>query len=95
MFLFLSFIFFLLQIGEQEGGMGSSVGVQIMYTHVWNAKMIPAKMVPETGGGVGVGWRRAVDGVNSSMIYLIHCKKVYKCYNVPPLGTTIKKEHVN
>jgi hypothetical protein len=35
---------------------------------------------------------RAVEGVNSSMIYLIHCKNLYKCYNVSPPSTTIKKE---
>jgi hypothetical protein len=33
-----------------------------------------------------------VEGVNSSMIYLIHCKNFYNCYNVPPLSTIIKKK---
>jgi hypothetical protein len=33
-----------------------------------------------------------VEGVNSSMIYLIHCKNLCKCYNVPPPRTTIKKK---
>jgi hypothetical protein len=32
-----------------------------------------------------------VEGVNSSMIYLIQCKNFYKCHNVPP-PDTIKKE---
>jgi hypothetical protein len=36
------------------------------------------------------GWRRTVEEVNSSMIYLIHCKNLCKCYNVPPPSTTIK-----
>jgi hypothetical protein len=30
--------------------------------------------------------------VNSIMIYLIHCKKVYKCHNVLPSSATIKKK---
>jgi hypothetical protein len=32
-----------------------------------------------------------VKGVNSSMIYLIHCKNLCKCYNVPPSSTKILK----
>jgi hypothetical protein len=32
-----------------------------------------------------------MEGVNSSMIYLIYCKNFYKCHNVPP-STTIKKK---
>jgi hypothetical protein len=28
--------------------------------------------------------------VNSSITYLIHCKNLCKCYNVPPPSTTIK-----
>jgi hypothetical protein len=46
-----------------------------------NAKMIPGETVPGIRGGG-----------NSSMIYLIHCKNFCKCYNVPPLSTTIKKK---
>jgi hypothetical protein len=38
----------------------------------------------------GGGWRRAVKGVNSSMINFIHCKNLCKHYNVPPPSTTIK-----
>jgi hypothetical protein len=33
-----------------------------------NAKMIPVETLPGIGGG---GWRREVEWVNSSMIYLI------------------------
>jgi hypothetical protein len=33
-----------------------------------------------------------VEGVNSSMIYLIHCKNFYKCHNVHSPSPTIKKE---
>jgi hypothetical protein len=36
-------------------------------------------------------WRRVVEGVNSIMIYLIHCKNFYKFHNVPSTITTIKK----
>jgi hypothetical protein len=32
-----------------------------------------------------------MEGINSSMIYLIYCKNFCKCHNVPPLSTTIKK----
>jgi hypothetical protein len=32
-----------------------------------------------------------VEGVNSSMTYLIYCKKFCKCHNVLPPSTTIKK----
>jgi hypothetical protein len=32
-----------------------------------------------------------VEGINSSMIYLIHYKNFCKCHNVPPPSTTIKK----
>jgi hypothetical protein len=31
-----------------------------------------------------------VEEVNSTMIYLIHCKNLCKCHNVLPLSTTIK-----
>jgi hypothetical protein len=31
-------------------------------------------------------------GMNLSIIYLIYCKNICKCYNVAPFSTTIKKE---
>jgi hypothetical protein len=37
--------------------------------------------------------KRIVDGINSSVIYLIYCKNFCKCHNVFPPSTTIKKEH--
>jgi hypothetical protein len=30
-----------------------------------------------------------MEGVNSNTIYLIHCKNLYKCCNVPTLSITI------
>jgi hypothetical protein len=36
--------------------------------------------------------RGAVEGVNSCMIYLIHCKNPCKCCHVPPPITTIKEK---
>jgi hypothetical protein len=33
-----------------------------------------------------------VERVNSSMVYLIHCKNICKCHNVPSLSTIIKKK---
>jgi hypothetical protein len=47
-------------------------------------------------GGVQIegqpGGRRTVEGVNSSMIYLIHGKKFCKSHNVPPRSTKKKKK---
>jgi hypothetical protein len=54
-----------------------------------NAKMIAVETVPGNGGG---GWKRAVERMNSNVIYLIHCKNLCKCNTVPPPSTTIKKE---
>jgi hypothetical protein len=44
-----------------------------------NAKMMPVEAVPGIRGG---GMRDDI---------LIHCKKLCKYYNVPPLSKTIKK----
>jgi hypothetical protein len=52
-----------------------------------NAEMIPVETVPEIQGERV--WKRAVEGMNSSMIYLIHCKKLCKYSNVPPPSITI------
>jgi hypothetical protein len=30
------------------------------------------------------GWRKMVEGMNSSTIYLLYCKNFCKCHNVPP-----------
>jgi hypothetical protein len=53
-----------------------------------NAKMIPVETVP---GIRGWGDEKTVEGVISSMIYLIYYKNLCKYYNVPPPNTTIKK----
>jgi hypothetical protein len=37
------------------------------------------------------GFMRVVEGVNSSVIYLIHCKKLCKCHTVPPPSTIKEK----
>jgi hypothetical protein len=57
------------------------------------AKMIPVGTVPGTGGNGDEGeqWM----GVNSNMIYLIHCKYLCKCYNLPTPSTTITKKKEN
>jgi hypothetical protein len=50
-----------------------------------NAKMLLAEKVP----GIREGRKKgAVEGLNSSMKQLIHCKNLCKCYNVPPPSTT-------
>jgi hypothetical protein len=44
-------------------------------------KMRPAETIP----GMGEGRIKEKDGgVNSTMIYLMHCKHFCKCHNVPP-----------
>jgi hypothetical protein len=57
-----------------------------------NAQMRPIETVPGIKGG---GGRREVEGMNSSMMYLIHFKNLYKCYNVPTPSTTIKKKKMH
>jgi hypothetical protein len=61
-----------------------------VYTYV-NAKMIPVETIPGIGGG---GMKERGEGVNSNLIYLIHCKNFYKCkcHNVSPSSTTIKEK---
>jgi hypothetical protein len=43
--------------------------------------MIPVETVPVIGEERP---NSTAEGVNSSMIYLIHCKNLCKYYNVPP-----------
>jgi hypothetical protein len=33
-----------------------------------------------------------MEGVNSTMIYLVYCKRFYKCHNILLPRTTIKKK---
>jgi hypothetical protein len=52
-----------------------------------DGKMIPVETIP--------GMRRIrenVEGVSSSVIYLIYCKNMCKCCNVLPSSTMIKKK---
>jgi hypothetical protein len=65
--------------------------MQKLCAHYVNAKMIAVETTPGMGGGM---IRRAVEGVNSSMIYLIYCKNFYKCHDVPPPNATIKKAEI-
>jgi hypothetical protein len=44
-----------------------------------NGKMRPVETTPGMGDGIKENGR----GVNSTMIYLIHCKNFCKCHNVP------------
>jgi hypothetical protein len=61
--------------------------VQIMYIHVYKCKNDNLlKLFQESREGRR---KRAVEEVNSNMIYLIHYKNSCKCYNVPPQSTTI------
>jgi hypothetical protein len=54
--------------------------------------MIPVEIVQESGEG---GWRRAVEVVNACMIYLIHCKNLWKCYKAPTPSTIIIRKEKN
>jgi hypothetical protein len=54
-----------------------------------NAKIMPVETIPGFGGGD----EGEQGGVNSNMIYLIHCKNFYKCHNVPPTITAIKEKN--
>jgi hypothetical protein len=47
------------------------------------------KLFQEWGEG---GLRRAMERVNSTMIYLIYCRNFCKCHNVLPASTTTKKD---
>jgi hypothetical protein len=49
-----------------------------------NGKMMPAETVLGMEGGID---KREMEGINSSMMYLIYCKNFYKCHNVPPPST--------
>jgi hypothetical protein len=59
-----------------------------------NGKMIHFEPSP---GIVGEGNKGEWWGglLNSSMLYLIHCKNFCKCHNAPPPSTTIKKEKLH
>jgi hypothetical protein len=52
-----------------------------------NAQMTPVETTPGMEGG---SRKRAVEGVNSNVIYLIHCKNFCKCHSVLLPSTTIK-----
>jgi hypothetical protein len=43
-------------------------------------------------GASGEEEKRAVEAVNSTVTYLIHCKDLCKCYNVLPSSITIIKK---
>jgi hypothetical protein len=66
--------------------------VQIMHTHECKCKNDTCWNCSRNQEG---RWKRAVEGVNANMIYLIHGKNLCKCYNVPPPSTTVikRKEH--
>jgi hypothetical protein len=53
-----------------------------------NGKMRPVETIPGMEGGA---IKEMMEGVNSTMLYLIYCKNFCKCHNVLPPSTTIKK----
>jgi hypothetical protein len=48
------------------------------------------RLIETIPGTVREGIRENGAGVNSSMIYLIHCKNFYKCHKILPPSTIIK-----
>jgi hypothetical protein len=76
--------------GEVARKRGKRVNkAQKMYLHLCKCKNDTVETIPGMGG-MGEIKESGGEG-NSSMIYLIHCKKFYKCCSVPPHSTTIKK----
>jgi hypothetical protein len=61
---------------------------KIVHMYV-NGKMMPVETIPGMDGGCK---RRMVKGVNSSMIYMMHCKDICKYHNVPPTQQLKKKK---
>jgi hypothetical protein len=45
---------------------------------------MPVETISQMGGG---GEKRMAERVNSSMIYLIYYKNVFKCHNITPPST--------
>jgi hypothetical protein len=78
-------------VGEKRGkGSRRVTMVQIVYTHECKRKKkYLLKQFQEWGMR---GRKENGEGVNSSMKYLICCKNLYKCHNVPLPSTTIKKK---
>jgi hypothetical protein len=60
-----------------------------LFTHVCECKNDTVETIP----GIGEGRKKeSGGGVNSSMIYLIHCKNFCKSHNVLPPSSIIKKK---
>jgi hypothetical protein len=57
-----------------------------------NTKMAPVETIPGIGRVGGEIKETGRGGMDSCMTYLIHCKNLCKCHNVPPPITTIKKK---
>jgi hypothetical protein len=76
--------------GEKVGKGCTKVNVvQILCRHVGKWKNETCSNYSRIGGRGRL--RRMMEGVNSSMIYLIYCKNLCRFYIVPPPNTTIRK----
>jgi hypothetical protein len=64
-----------------EISQGNSLYKKCIHMYV-NAKVRPDETIP-------------VEGVNSNMMYLIYCKNLCKCHNVPHLRARIKGRGAN
>jgi hypothetical protein len=65
---------------------GDNAIEEITRKHLANFLIISA-MGEEDKEEWGRGIKKSGEGVNSRMIYLIHCKNFCKCHNVPPPST--------
>jgi hypothetical protein len=79
--------------GKVLGKGGRRLNMVQKCAHMYvNAKIIPVETTQELREGE---MRRMIKEVNSCMVYLIHCKNLYKCGTVPPNITTIKGKKRN
>jgi hypothetical protein len=72
--------------GKGRGGWRRVNMVQILCIHVCKWKN---EICWNCSRNQGRGIKKNGEGVDSSMIYLIHCRNFCKCHNVPPPSTTI------
>jgi hypothetical protein len=72
---------------QEKGVRGGIRFIKCVHMYV-SAKVIPVETIPGMGGG---GIKKNRGRMNSSMIYLIHCKNFCKCHSVPTPRTQKKK----
>jgi hypothetical protein len=74
---------------DMEKGCRRVTIVQILCTRICKWEVIPVETIPAIGEGE---IKENDEGVNSNMIYLIHCKNFCKFHNVFPSSTITNKQ---